>query len=95
MPAITRLGDVCTGHGCFGSRASVTASENVFVNGIPVHRLGDAWESHCCGPACHGGELAGGSGTVFINGLPCGRVGDPVDCGSEVATGSENVFAGG
>jgi uncharacterized Zn-binding protein involved in type VI secretion len=39
--------------------------------------------------------LASGSSSVFINGKEAGRVGDPVACGSSVATGSNNVFAGG
>lgn len=95
MPAVTRLGDNCTGHGCWPSRPSVSASPNVFVNGIPVHRQGDAWATHCCGPACHAGVLAAGSSTVYVNGKQCGRIGDPVNCGSNVAEGSPNVFAGG
>lgn len=94
-PPVTRLGDSCTGHGCFPPRPSVSASPNVFANGIPVHRQGDAWAVHCCGPACHGSVLAMGSSTVFANGIPVGRIGDPVACGSFVMTGSPNVFAGG
>jgi uncharacterized Zn-binding protein involved in type VI secretion len=39
--------------------------------------------------------LASGSSTVYVNGKQIGRVGDPVACGSSVATGSSNVFAGG
>jgi len=95
MPAVTRLGDGCTGHGCFGGRPSTGASENVFVNGIAAHRQTDPWGSHCCGPVCHSGTLSAGSSTVFANGLQLGRIGDPVDCGSAVAVGSGNVFAGG
>ena len=30
-----------------------------------------------------------------VNGQPLGRIGDPVGCGSSVAQGSPNVFAGG
>lgn len=95
MPAVTRLGDPCTGHGCFPPRPSASASGDVFVNGIPAHRQTDAWASHCCGPSCHGSALASGSATVFANGLQLGRIGDPVACGSAVAVGSGNVFAGG
>tara|TARA_Y100000590_G_scaffold92893_1_gene105130 strand:+ start:2053 stop:2337 length:285 start_codon:yes stop_codon:yes gene_type:complete len=94
MPAVTRLGDVCTGHGCFPSRPNVSASPNVFVNGIPVHRVGDSWDVHCCG-VCHSGVLASGSSTVFANVKQVGRIGDAVDCGSSVASGSGNVYAGG
>jgi len=95
MPAVTRLGDNCTGHGCFPARPSTSASPNVFVNAIPVHRQGDSWASHCCGIPCHGSNLAAGSSTVYVNGKQCGRIGDPVACGSSVAEGSGNVFAGG
>ena len=96
MPAVTRLGDLDTGHGPWPPRASTSASGDVFVNGIAVHRQGDSWAVHCDPtPVCHGGTLAAGSGTVFVNGKQIGRVGDPVDCGSSVAAGSGNVFAGG
>lgn len=96
MPAVTRLGDICTGHGCFPPRPSTGASGNVFANGIAVHRQGDSWAAHGC-PSCapHGGNLSSGSGTVFANGKQLGRIGDPVDCGSSVADGSSTVFAGG
>lgn len=93
MPGVTRLGDLCTGHGCFPARPSVSASSNVFVNGIAVHRLNDGWDTHCCGPACHAGSLVAGSSTVNVNGKAIGRIGDMIDCGSNVAEGSSNVFA--
>jgi uncharacterized Zn-binding protein involved in type VI secretion len=96
MPAVARLGDLCTGHGCWSPRPSSSASPNVFVNGIPAHRQGDGWQTHCCPSIseCHASILAEGSSTVFCNGLQLGRIGDPVACGSTVATGSNNVFAG-
>lgn len=96
MPAVTRQGDGCTGHGAFPPRNSVSGSGNVMINGKPAHRQGDGWEIHCNPkPVCHGGSLAAGSGTVIVNGKQLGRVGDPVDCGSAVAAGSPDVFAGG
>ncbi|WP_394698961.1 PAAR domain-containing protein [uncultured Tolumonas sp.] len=96
MPAVTRLGDSCTGHGTWPPRPSTGGSGDVFVNGIPAHRQGDAWAVHCNDvPVCHAGSLAAGSGTVFVNGKQLGRVGDSVSCGSAVAAGSGNVFAGG
>jgi uncharacterized Zn-binding protein involved in type VI secretion len=97
MPAVTRKGDNCTGHGCWPSRPSTGASPNVFVNGIAVHRQGDAWAPHTCPtiPETHASVLAAGSSSVFVNGQPIGRIGDPVACGSSVAAGSPNVFAGG
>lgn len=95
--AIARLGDVCTGHDCYPSRPNVQGSGNVFVCGIPAHRMGDGWASHChCGDdGCHGGVTVRSSGTVFCNGLGLARVGDKVSCGSSIATGCGTCTAGG
>lgn len=96
MPAVTRKGDGGSGHGDFPPRNSTEGSHNVFCNGTAVHRVGDGWSVHCNShPSCHSGTLASGSGSVFVNGRAIGRIGDPVDCGSLVAAGSSNVFAGG
>lgn len=94
MPAVARQGDACTGHGGFPPRANDQGSPNVFINGRPAHRLGDHWPAHCQGPECHDATLAQGSATVFVNGRPLARVGDALSCGSRVAGGSANVFAG-
>lgn len=96
MPAVHRHTDICTGHGCFPPRPNAVASGTVFANSLGAHRVGDAWQAHCCPPPlCHGGTLAEGSPTVFADGLPWGRIGDPVDCGSFCQTGSPDVFADG
>lgn len=100
MPAVARLADLCTGHECFPVRPNAQGSPNVYCNGRPVHRQGDLWETHCCTHpdvphGCHNANLASGSSTVYVNGKQLGRIGDPVSCGSTVATGSGNVFAGG
>jgi uncharacterized protein (TIGR02594 family) len=94
MPAATRLGDECTGHGCFPPRINDQGSENVFVNGIASHRSGDHWTTHCCGPACHDSIASESPSTVFINGKPAVRIGDGIECGSIVAQGSPSVFFG-
>lgn len=93
MSAVTRLGDMASGHGCWPAHPSIEGSPNVFVNGIPVVRVGDAYQPHTC-VSTHGGNLAAGSSSVFVNGKAIGRVGDPVSCGSTVSQGSPNVFAG-
>lgn len=93
--AATRLGDVCTGHDCWGPRVNVEASTDVFINGLGAHRVGDQWETHCCGPACHDSVTAAGSTKVFINGKPAARLGDAIECGSVIAQGSPDVFIGG
>ena len=100
MPQAARLGDICTGHECWPSRASISGSPDVFINGMAAHRVGDSWETHCCTHpemphGCHDSVLAAGSSTVYVNHIPLGRIGDPIECGSSVASGSPNVFAGG
>jgi len=48
MPPATRLGDDCTGHGCFPPRPSVGASPNVFVNSKAQVRVTDPYACHGC-----------------------------------------------
>lgn len=95
MPAAHRLGDLCTGHGCWPSRPNTEASPNVYVNGIQWHRKTDDWAPHCCCgiPESHSSVLAEGSPNVFVNNLEAARIGDPVACGSSCMEGSPNVFA--
>ena len=100
MAVVARLFDSCTGHECFPPRSSTSGSDNVYINGIPAHRKGDSWSVHTCTHpkvphGTHSGVLKSGSSTVFANGKQLGRVGDSIDCGSSVASGSNNVFAGG
>ena len=98
MPSAVRLGDVCSGHGCYPPRPNIAASNDVNVNGIGFHRVSDGWATHCCTSIpteCHDGTTIQGSKTVNVNGLPAARIGDSVSCGSTCLQGSSNVFAGG
>jgi uncharacterized Zn-binding protein involved in type VI secretion len=95
MPAASRSGDSCSGHGTFPGRPSYGGSSDVFINGIGALRTGDGYVPHCSPKKCHSGSAAGGSGSVFVNGKPLMRIGDGVSCGSVSAMGSPNVFAGG
>lgn len=95
MAAAHRLGDVCTGHGCFPPRSNISGSSNVFVNGKGWHRKGDGWKKHKCGKKKHSSTMGEGSSSVFVNSRAATRVGDPVKCGSAAATGSTNVYCGG
>lgn len=95
MPAIHRFNGLDTGHGCYPPRNNIQASPDVFVEEIAVHRQGDLWAPHQCGPQVHTSVLAKGSSTVFINGKGCARIGDPVACGSITIDGAITVFAGG
>ena len=68
--AQVRLGDICSGHGCFPPRPNISGSPTVFANSIPVHRIGDKWPPHGGGPGCmaHPSTQCSGSPTVFSNG---------------------------
>jgi len=90
----TRLGDLCQGHPTCLPRPSITASPNVYVNNIALHRQTDLWAPHCSPPHV-GAILSSGSSTVFANNLQAGRINDPISCGTFVGTGSPNVYIGG
>jgi len=94
MPAVVRVGDNSTGHGCYPPMAATTGSPNVFVNSRPVVRVGDYWNSHACpGSLPHDGVASSGSSSVFANGRPIVRVGDSISCGDTAGEGSPDVFA--
>lgn len=93
MAQAVRKGDMCGGHDGFVPRPNDEGSPNVFINGIPAHRQGDHWQTHCNGvPSCHDSVAGEGSPNVFVNGKPLMRVGDKTVCGSPIVTGSPNVF---
>lgn len=94
MKQVAFLGCLSSGHGGFPSRPNITASDNVFVNGKPVHRVGDHWPTHCDGNSCHDSITIQGSSSVFVNGVPLARVTDALNCGDTILTGSEDVFCG-
>jgi len=97
MPAITRLGDVSTGHSSFPPTATTSASGDVFVNGQGVVRVGDSYAPHGSPTPSppHGRAASSGSGAVYVNGQPVHRIGDAISCGGASAQGSSDVFAGG
>jgi uncharacterized Zn-binding protein involved in type VI secretion len=95
MAAAARIGDICSGHGCFPPRSGMGGS-TVIINGIPAHKQGDPWMLHCCpNQGCHPSNISSGSGSVNINGSAAARIGDSIACGSTIAQGSSNVFIGG
>lgn len=93
MPAVTRKGDLNSGHESFSPVTLSTGSPNVFINGVPCGRQDDSYPPHSDGDSSHSGSISGGSSTVFVNGKPIARVGDSVSCGGTVAQGSPNVNA--
>jgi len=86
MPGVSRQGADTAG----GTIAA--GSSNVFVNGSPIARKGDAVAGH--GRGSHSSPtMSGSSSTVYANGILICREGDPATCGHP-ATGSGNVFSG-
>lgn len=94
MNGAARIGDVLS-----DGDVIVMGSGNVFINGIPAVRQGDATSGHGCFPPT---TIATGSPTVFVNGIPLVRVTDtnvPHVCGPIVDFGilenaSSDVFVG-
>jgi len=108
MAAATRKGDLTIGNAGLHQwlpTPSVEGSPDVMVNGIPVVRVGDAYEIHkfAIFPAQspmapvvpHAPVSAQGSQTVFANNKAVTRIGDQTSCSDSVAIGSPNVFVGG
>jgi len=80
MPNVARQTDT-TSQG----NTIIQGSPNVFVNELPIARLGDSVTSLSV-------KIVAGSPTVFANNLPVARIGDPTAI-DNIITGSENVFS--
>lgn len=91
---IARLGDKDTGHNGYSPRPGDESSSNVFINGIPAHRLNDHWITHTNGTHSHDGRVSTSSSSVIINGRGAARVGDSISCGGTIAEGSPDVLVG-
>lgn len=96
---VVRMGvDICSGHPAgptyFAPRPAIVGSPDVFVDGLPLVRVGDLWAMHTNLITVHPGTGIVGSMTVFCNGRPVMRIGDPIDCGSVAAMGSTTTFCG-
>lgn len=98
MPAVIRLGDLSTGHGCFAPTPLVkTKVSKTFVNGILPGVIDELcqYEDHCCGPNCHTDverSPSVGSTKTYFEGSPVARIGDNIACGDACAEGSFNTF---
>lgn len=94
MPAVCTLTKLSTPDPCGAPpRPPLTASSNVFVENLAVHRQGDQWIPHPCGIVVHGAITTSGSPTIFVNNQPVSRIGDLISCGSTIAEGASTVFA--
>lgn len=90
---VCRLTDKTMGHGCYSPQVTLQGSENVFIEGLPAFRQGDAIQPHCC-DGCHPSFGGQGSPTVRVNGRALQRVTDTASCGSIMLTGAKTVKAG-
>lgn len=106
-----RQGDSCKGrcdikrhdehHHCsHRNTGRLAGSCNVFVNGLPAQKVGDAVFFEACQHSGVG-EITEGSSTVFICKKPAARIKDSCTCqnpmcGREqvITTGSNNVYFG-
>ena len=93
MSGVAFLGSISSGHNGFKPRPIIAGSNDSFINGIPIARVGDALAIHCDNDSCHTCNQATGSPTVFVNGVPLVTIGCATGCGDVIATGSSNVFS--
>jgi uncharacterized Zn-binding protein involved in type VI secretion len=85
MPGVARKNtDVAGG-------IAIQGSDNVFVNGKGVVRIGDRVASHGLPPHRPNPPMVQGSNNVFVNGIGVVRAGDSANCGHKIS-GSSNVF---
>ena len=98
MPAVIRLNDMSTGHGCFAPTPLVaTPVIKTFFNGILAGVVNQACihTPHTCGIVTHGDVTRApstGATKTFIEGNPAARIGDDIACGDTCAEGSTNSF---
>lgn len=98
MPAVIRIGDKSTGHGCFPPTSLViTPVQKTFINGIKAGVVSSACQyvQHVCKKAVHPQATrtpSSGATKTFIEGNPAARIGDNIGCGDACAQGSPNTF---
>ncbi|MBX2808813.1 MAG: PAAR domain-containing protein [Cellvibrionaceae bacterium] len=93
--AAGRRGDMGSSHGAWHPSPAITGSPDVFINGKPALRVGDALAPHVKPKRPpHGRAMAQGFSGVLINGKPACAVGHKINCGGTLSAGSPNVFFG-
>lgn len=97
MPAVARLTDKSTGHGCFSPTAMITTPvAKTYFNG----KLAGVVDSNCTFAAhtckiTHNSDIripSSGASKTYIEGKPAARIGDSIQCGDVIAQGSANSF---
>jgi len=98
MPAVSRVGDMSTGHGCFPPTSMVQSPiSKTFFNGIKagVVNSGCQFATHSCGTVTHTQSerfVSSGAGKTYLEGKAAARIGDDVGDGDAIAEGSANSF---
>ena len=98
MPAVARMTDRSTGHGCFPPTAMVaTPVSKTFFNGKLAGVLDTACQfaTHTCGNSTHPQNtrtVNSGAGKTYLEGKLAARIGDTIGCGDAIAQGSSNSF---
>ena len=104
MPEIARRGDLTSCHDECRPVSIVTGSPNVFVDGLPVARVGDTCAPHACNRwpnphPLHTPVIVSGDSSVLVNCLPVAVKGSKVSCfgtlSSVIIGGSPDVSVGG
>ena len=98
MPAVTRLGDKSTGHGCWPPTVMITTPvAKTYFNGILAGVVNSqcTWATHVCGIVVHpssGRYPTSGASKTYIEGNKAARIADPIACGDAIGQGSFNSF---
>jgi uncharacterized Zn-binding protein involved in type VI secretion len=98
MPAVARVTDKSTGHGCFAPTALITTPvAKTYFNGklAGVVDSNCKFAAHSCGVTTHNSDIripSSGAGKTYIEGKKAARIGDSIQCGDVIAQGSANSF---
>ena len=98
MPAVARIGDLSTGHGCFPpSPMKTTLVKKTYINGkLPgVVDPECQFESHTCVLITHSQAErypTNGTSKTKIEGYYIARIADDLACGDVIGQGSFNTF---
>jgi hypothetical protein len=98
MPAVARMDDLSTGHGCFSpTPMTQTPVKKTYFNGklAGVVNSGCQFVTHSCGVTTHSQAerfVSSGASKTFIEGNPAARIADDINCGDAIAEGSPNSF---
>lgn len=98
MPAVSRIDDMSTGHGCFPPTKMISSPiSKTFINGKKPGVINNSCQflSHTCGLVTHNQAErypTKGSEKTKIEGYLVARIADSLSCGDVIGQGSHNTF---